>query len=675
MITIGTNEDDILTGTDHADSIVGYDGNDRIEGRKGNDLIWSGDGDDTVIGGGGTDSISSGDGNDRIVADGSYGVFSGGLGNDTIESAVGYAAPQVHVYAGDGNDVITLGMTTQGGNNGESDPAAAVRYSGHHVFGNSGADTFNFTNVSSSNNMIIGRIDDFAPSNGDKIEIHGHTIIDENGANLNASPFDVRIVELHGQQWILIEGRILYALEGARVAANSPQDSHGIEEVHFVEWPDNVAALPDVAFIDQMNSVPGTYDATTAIWGDGDPGSADNADTIHGTNVNDIINAGKGNDHVNGGNGNDLVAGGLDNDTLLGGKGNDQLWGGSEKDILYGGFGYDTMQGGSGDDLLYGQNEDDKLNGEQGNDTLYGDNGSDQGQGGNGKDQLYGGNGNDTLRGQRGDDTLFGGKNNDKLFGGKGSDVLQGKAGFDKLYGSYGKDKLYGGEGSDTLLGGPQNDTLTGGSQDDVLRGGKGDDKLLGNNNKDLLFGEAGSDMLNAGSGNDSLLAGAGEDTLMGGRGDDLLTGGKDGDAFQSGAGDGADIITDFQLGEDVILFDDIDFGTGSEQTDPVEFLIDNARIEGTDLVIEFSEEHSVRLLGLVDPDNSEITIADFAAILHSTTDHGGAATSGDSESSAAEITIEGLDLGNGLVIPFVDPDAELDDDGSIDDELAAGFI
>jgi 2',3'-cyclic-nucleotide 2'-phosphodiesterase (5'-nucleotidase family) len=80
---------------------------------------------------------------------------------------------------------------------------------------------------------------------------------------------------------------------------------------------------------------------------------------------------------------------------------------------------------------------------------------------------INGNGGNDTLNGGGGGDRLIGGFGSDRLFGGSGNDVLEGRPGFDFLFGGGGNDSLNGGSGRDRLNGGPGNDTLTGGASID----------------------------------------------------------------------------------------------------------------------------------------------------------------------------------------------------------------
>lgn len=88
-------------------------------------------------------------------------------------------------------------------------------------------------------------------------------------------------------------------------------------------------------------------------------------------------------------------------------------------------------------------------------------------------------------------------------------------------------------------------DVLEGeGSDNDVLQGLQGNDLLLGNDGDDALAG---------GSGNDWLYGGDGDDVLGGGSGNDNLSGGDGEDTFTFGKGSGKDVITDFDVDNDVL--------------------------------------------------------------------------------------------------------------------------
>lgn len=132
----------------------------------------------------------------------------------------------------------------------------------------------------------------------------------------------------------------------------------------------------------------------------------------------------------------------------------------------------------------------------------------------------------DSFAGTARAETVAGGAGHDRLAGGGGDDRLFGGRGFDTLAGGPGDDRLFGGEGTDRLSGGAGGDLLRGGAQSDLLLGGEGDDRLHGEGGSDFLHGEAG---------------------------DDVMTGGEGADYFVFGKDHGADVITDFRPGLDVI--------------------------------------------------------------------------------------------------------------------------
>ncbi len=239
--------------------------------------------------------------------------------------------------------------------------------------------------------------------------------------------------------------------------------------------------------------------------------------------------AATGDDQLNGGENDDTLEGGDGNDGLYGREGDDDLQGDGGNDTLSGAWGDDTMEGGDGTNSLWG---------DIGNNSLYG---------GLGEDTLNGDEGDDHLNGGADDDILVGGDGNDGLYGREGNDVLQGDGGNDTLSGAWGDDTMEGGDGTDSLYGDIGVDSLDGGAGDDHLNGGSDDDILVGGDGNDGLYGRRGNDVLQGGGGNDTLSGAWGDDTMEGG-------GGADSFSFVGG-GFGQDVITDFVLGEDMLVF------------------------------------------------------------------------------------------------------------------------
>jgi len=151
--------------------------------------------------------------------------------------------------------------------------------------------------------------------------------------------------------------------------------------------------------------------------------------------------------------------------------------------------------------------------------------------------------------------SIMGGGGADELVGGDADDMLRGRHGADLLDGLGGADHLEGNHGADQLLGGKGRDDLDGGRGADVLRGGRGADELHGNRGADRLIGGPGSDDLAGGRGSDKLWGGDGDDRLSGGHGKDVLWGGGGQDWFMVEAGHGRDVVKDFALGLDFLVF------------------------------------------------------------------------------------------------------------------------
>ncbi|MEP3670759.1 MAG: calcium-binding protein [Roseibium sp.] len=390
---IGTPEDDVLISEDLPHQ--------RLLGRGGDDEIFVG-----ANGGGG---------------------FGGG-GNDTIHGG-GDGINQAHIYGGNGDDTMIL------------NPSNLSAPHGEHAFGGMGSDKFVFQNVNDGDQRILGRIDDF-----------DHTMdeiwIDDEKIDLRNPPENVRIIEYKEQPWILINERILYALEGSRIVPE--EGRYGGDEVHFNDWPeewaDGVPASADMEYTridnffpmnkhvtpegglrNQSRNTEGTSDNDNLYTGD-------KANVIRSKDGDDLINAGKGHDRIYGGNGDDSISAGLDRDLAYGGRGDDMIYGGSGMDTLHGDTGNDSIFGGRADDILTGGDGDDSLIGQDGNDTIAGGAGSDRIDGGHGDDVLMAGDPRETSAPSGSEDTsvniMTGGTGDDVFFGAEGErSVMTGGSG------------------------------------------------------------------------------------------------------------------------------------------------------------------------------------------------------------------------------------------------------
>ena len=140
--------------------------------------------------------------------------------------------------------------------------------------------------------------------------------------------------------------------------------------------------------------------------------------------------------------------------------------------------------------------------------------------------------------------------------------------------------------------------------------GGGGDGVLNGSDIKDKIFGGAGDDVIRGFGGNDKLSGDAGKDRLVGGEGDDKLTGdGKDGgsfaDTFVFGKDSGKDIITDFEVGKDML-----EIAKGLNGIKSPEDVFDHAKQKGHDVVIDLGHGNKITLKN-VDLDDLKKSPAD----------------------------------------------------------------
>jgi Ca2+-binding RTX toxin-like protein len=284
-------------------------------------------------------------------------------------------------------------------------------------------------------------------------------------------------------------------------------------------------------------------------------------ENVIGTSVNDRIYMDNGANSVEGG------GGAFDTAELYGG--NDSYLGGSGFDYVLAGAGNDVISVGDGGSLIYGEGDDDSITATSGSNNLNGGDGNDTLTGGSGQDVIFGGTGLDSILGGSGDDFLFGEAGNDTISGDDGNDLIQGGSGLDSLFGNAGVDVILGGADADFIDGGSEGDFVFGEAGNDTVLGGAGNDQVFGGADNDSLIGNAGVDILNGGDGNDTLndggtleltfsIGGNGNDTIIGTSGQDQMWGGTGSldtgaDVFQFGAGNGFDIIFDFQAGPGIV--------------------------------------------------------------------------------------------------------------------------
>jgi Ca2+-binding RTX toxin-like protein len=332
---------------------------------------------------------------------------------------------------------------------------------------------------------------------------------------------------------------------------------------------------------------------TTLLGGAGD-------DSLYGG----VGRFGEGQNYLDAGDGNDTIRGFALQDALYGGEGNDLIVtanpnvltiqgsttqpGFTGENTLYGGGGNDTLMAGFSTDFLYGDAGNDSLSGKfslldggDGNDTLYGGNWTLELpgvtdrvpavtlSGGSGNDYLHGAFGSvaNLYNGGIGDDTIVFTTTNDSLLGEgsvEGNDKISFVSGLAKggtgvsfvLFDTLGNNTISGSDGNDSIVTGSGADFLQGGSvaAAATFDVGFGDDTLVAGGGNDYLFGGSGSDVLFGEIGDDTLQGGTGGDTLVGGVGVDIFLYQFKSDLNGANAST-ADVITDFQSGEDKLFF------------------------------------------------------------------------------------------------------------------------
>ncbi len=339
--------------------------------------------------------------------------------------------------------------------------------------------------------------------------------------------------------------------------------------------------------------------------------------------------AGTGNGISNfivGGAGDDTIDGGAWNDTMMGGAGNDdyyvdnawdQVWEGNDpgidevfttlnaytlpdfvENLIFTGSGNfagtgnavsNFIVGGAGDDIIDGGAWNDTMMGGAGNDDYYVDNAWDQVWEGNdpGIDEVF-----TTLNAYTLPEFV-----ENLIFTGQGNFAGTGNGISNFIVGGAGDDIIDGGAWNDTMMGGAGNDTYqVDNGWDQVWEAEAGgvdtaittlDSYTLAANVENLAY---------AGSGNFTGTGNALGNRIQGGVGDDVLTGGAGADTFVFS--DGADLITDFTLGEDRIALTGV---SGFEE------LLPHLSQQGEDVVLSLGGT-----LTLAGVDLGSLSAADF---------------------------------------------------------------
>lgn len=198
-------------------------------------------------------------------------------------------------------------------------------------------------------------------------------------------------------------------------------------------------------------------------------------------------------------------------------------------------------------------------------------------------------------------ESIIGTSKDDHLVGTTNDDTIDGRGGYDVLEGGRGNDTYIlpnasaivvenAGEGIDTVIA--KGNYVLGANIENLVVSDAGTNGWRGTGNEldNVITGNAGMNLLDGQAGNDTIYGGAGNDTLVGGKGNDLLFGGSGKDTFRSSPGDGADVISDFSVGDTLDIYAYIKAGMAPTIQDT-----------GPNVVLSFGNGDSITLMG-IDP-------------------------------------------------------------------------
>jgi Ca2+-binding RTX toxin-like protein len=567
----GTTGNDVLWGSEDGNNLWGGAGGDLLVGNDGGDTLYGQDGRDILSGGAGYDWLNGGAGDDQLTGGTENDSLTGGEGSDTYFYYLGDDSDTINNFDRSAGrfDVLVLGE-------GITPSGVTVRRLG--------------------DSLIIN-----VTGNSDQITVSNYFAADGTGG---------------------------YQLDQIRFADGT---------VWTVETLKPMVVIPTLG--DDNLYGYATADALMGLAGNDNLFGYGGNDVLQGGTGNDTLSGGEGSDTYifNLGDGRDVIdgydgsAGSFDvlqlgvgiapEDVQAFRRGNSlvlMLANGTDQVMVNNYFLRDGAGGFQVDEIRFADGtlwdvEEVKLR------VQVATQGSDELHGYETNDTLGGLTGDDILNGHGGNDVLEGGLGNDTLTGGAGSDVYHFSAGdgqdvIDNHDISAGRvDALQLGAGivpadvtarrqGDSLVltfaNGTDRITVMNYFAGDAAAGYQLDEIRFANGvvwnvatvmplvqvptaGADEIHGYAGSDALVGLGGNDLIQGNAGDDTLEGGLGNDALAGGSGSDVYIFNAGDGQDVINNYDTGAG--RTDSLRFGPGIL---PANMLVRRA---GDSLVLTFA--------------------------------------------------------------------------------------
>ena len=533
---IGSIENLTLTGT-RAVLGTGNALDNIIVGNSANNILTGLGGNDTLDGSAGADKMFGGTGNDIYVVDNAGDVVddqTGGGGTDTVKTSITFSlADSVHAMGSIENLILT-GTSSINGTGNAIDNVISGNSANNVLAGglNGGVgDTVSYANAASGANGVGVTVNLSMTSAQNTVTAGSDTL--SGFENLTGSEFNDTLTGNLGSNVLTGLGGN-DRLDGGGGAdwllGGAGSDTYVVDNVNDVvdetdgAGTDTVLAAISFRLCDVGHAIGSienlTLTGTRAVLGTGN--ALDNI--IVGNSANNILTGLGGNDTLDGSAGADKMFGGTGNDIYVVDNAGDVV------DDQTGGGGTDTVK----TSITFSLADSVHAMGSIENLILTGTssiNGT-----GNAIDNVISGNSANNV--------LAGGLN-----GGVGDTVSYANA----ASGANGVGvtvNLSMTSAQNTVTAG--SDTLSGFEN---LTGSEFNDTLTGDSSNNVLTGLGGNDRLDGGVGNDTLIGNLGADTLTGGSGQDRFV-------FLS-AGEGGDILKDFVVTDDNLVFSASGFGGG----------------------------------------------------------------------------------------------------------------
>ena len=473
----GGSGNDIITSLSTSSTVNGLGGNDTIFGQDGNDRLNGGDGADTLNGGAGNDTLEGGLGGDTLI---------GGSGIDTALYSNSAAGVIVRLSLGNGSGADASLDTLSGIENvqGSSHADTLIGDNGANVLaGLSGDDTLQGLG---GDDTLIGDGGNDTVFGGQGIDtLSGGSGIDTLNLTQEGNAFGITANLTAGNFFYFVQGQFfgIFVTETATGFENIVGSASGD---HLIG--DFLAnQLEGGGGDDRLDGGGGSDTLLGGIGNDTLIGGA-GVDTMKGDVGDDTYYVDDAADGITelAGNGNDVafivnvstytlsdhvdvgaafgstlnIIGSSGANTLIGSNLNNILNGGGGDDLIFGVAGANSLIGGTGNDSLVSGTGAESMRGDAGNDVyIIGDGDLVFEDVGGGTDTVYSSLGvyfmtdNVEIGVVNGGTTIIGTQANNTLIGDGSFNVLSGLGGSDFLVGGDGGDVLIGGDGLDTLQG------------------------------------------------------------------------------------------------------------------------------------------------------------------------------------------------------------------------------